>query len=147
MPIVSGPIISAVGYDSLVAFNGQTNIVVNGGNGDARISINNSVITVTNPGTSYPEGITTIGGGSRIVLTVDAIPKIQLKRSAVVGKVPTTADLEDGELALNTADGILYYKNNQGNISSLSSGGGGGSTALTEQIATEKAIIMAIALG
>ena len=147
MPIVSGPIISAVQYDSLVAFNGQTNIVVNGGNGDARISINNSVITVTNPGTSYPEGITTIGGGSRIVLTVDAIPKIQLKRSAVVGKVPTTADLEDGELALNTADGILYYKNNQGNISSLSSGGGGGSTALTEQIATEKAIIMAIALG
>ena len=147
MPIVSGPIISAVGYDSLVAFNGQTNIVVNGGNGDARISINNSIITVTNPGTSYPEGITTIGGGSRIVLTVDAIPKIQLKRSAVVGKVPTTADLEDGELALNTADGILYYKNNQGNISSLSSGGGGGSTALTEQIATEKAIIMAIALG
>lgn len=146
MPIVSGPIISAVGYDSLVAFNGQTNIVVNGGNGDARISINNSVITVTNPGTSYPEGIATIGGGSRIVLTVDAIPKIQLKRSAVVGKVPTTADLEDGELALNTADGILYYKNNQGNISSLSSGGGG-STALTEQIATEKAIIMAIALG
>jgi hypothetical protein len=147
MPIVSGPIISAVQYDSLVAFNGQTNIVVNGGNGDARISINNSIITVTNPGTSYPEGITTIGGGSRIVLTVDAIPKIQLKRSAVVGKVPTTADLEDGELALNTADGILYYKNNQGNISSLSSGGGGGSTALTEQIATEKAIIMAIALG
>lgn len=147
MPIVSGPIISAVQYDSLAAFNGQTNIVVNGGNGDARISINNSIITVTNPGTSYPEGITTIGGGSRIVLTVDAIPKIQLKRSAVVGKVPTTADLEDGELALNTADGILYYKNNQGNISSLSSGGGGGSTALTEQIATEKAIIMAIALG
>jgi hypothetical protein len=42
---------------------------------------------------------------------------------------------------------MLYYKNNQGNISSLSSGGGGGSTALTEQIATEKAIIMAIALG
>jgi len=146
MPIVSGPIISAVQYDSLVAFNGQTNIVVNGGNGDARISINNGIITVTNPGTSYPEGIATIGGGSRIVLTVDAIPKIQLKRSAVVGKIPTPADLEDGELALNTADGILYYKNNQGNISSLSSGGGG-STALTEQIATEKAIIMAIALG
>lgn len=144
---ISGSIISAYGYDSLVAFNGQTNIVVNGGNGDGRISINNSVITVTNPGTSYPEGITTIGGGTRIVLTVDPVLKIQLKRSSVTGKVPTTADLEDGELALNTADGILYYKNNQGNISSLSSGGGGGSTALTEQIATEKAIIMAIALG
>jgi len=81
------------------------------------------------------------------VLTVDPVLKIQLKRSSVTGKIPTQADLEDGELALNTADGILYYKNNQGNISSLSSGGGGSSTALTEQIATEKAIIMAIALG
>ena len=146
MAILSGSIVSAVGYDSLVAFNGQTDIVVNGGNGDGRISINNSVITVTNPGTSYPEGIAIIGGGTRIVLTVDPVLKIQLKRSSVTGKIPTAADLEDGELALNTADGILYYKNNQGNISSLSSGGGG-STALTEQIATEKAIIMAIALG
>lgn len=144
---ISGSIISAYGYDSLVAFNGQTNIVVIGGNGDGRISISNSVITVTNPGTSYPEGIAIIGGGTRIVLTVDPVLKIQLKRSSVTGKVPTTADLEDGELALNTADGVLYYKNNQGNIASLSSGGGGGSTALTEQIATEKAIIMAIALG
>ena len=147
MPILSGPITSAVQYDSLVAFNGQTNIVVVGGNGDGRISISNSVITVTNPGTSYTEGIAIIGGGTRIVLTVDPVLKIQLKRSSVTGKIPTAADLEDGELALNTADGILYYKNNQGNISSLSSGGGGGSTALTEQIATEKAIIMAIALG
>ena len=147
MPILSGPIISAVQYDSLVAYDGQTNIVVNGGNGDGRISISNSVITVTNPGTSYPAGITTIGGGTRIVLSVDAVPKIQLKRSSVTGKIPTAADLEDGELAINTADGVLYYKNNQGNVSSLSSGGGGGSTALTEQIATEKAIIMAIALG
>ena len=146
MAILSGSIVSAVGYDSLVAFNGQTDIVVNGGNGDGRISINNSVITVTNPGTSYPEGLAIIGGGTRIVLTVDPVLKIQLKRSSVTGKIPTAADLEDGELALNTADGILYYKNNQGNISSLSSGGGG-STALTEQIATEKAIIMAIALG
>ena len=50
MPSFSGTIISAVQYDSLVAFNGQTNIVVNGGNGDARISISNSAITVTNGG-------------------------------------------------------------------------------------------------
>ena len=147
MPTLSGHIISAVQYDTLAPYNGQSDIVVNGGNGDGRISISNSVITVTNPGTSYPAGITTIGGGTRIVLSVDPTLKIQLKRSAVTGKVPTTADLEDGELALNTADGILYYKNDQGNIASLSSGGGGGSTALTEQIATEKAIIMAIALG
>ena len=147
MTTVTGTITSAVQYDSLVAYNGQTNIVVNGGNGDGRISISNSVITVTNPGTSYAAGIATIGGGTRIVLTINAMPKIQLRRSAVAGKVPTITDLEDGELALNTADGIIYYKNSGGTISSLSSGGGGGSTALTEQIATEKAIIMAIALG
>jgi len=143
---ISGSIISAYGYDSLVAFNGQTDIVVVGGNGDGRISISNSVITVTNPGTSYAAGIAIIGGGTRIVLTINAMPKIQLRRSAIAGKVPTITDLEEGELALNTADGIIYYKNSGGTISSLSSGGGG-STALTEQIATEKAIIMAIALG
>ena len=146
MTTLAGPITSAVQYDSIVAYNGQTDIVVNGGNGDARISINNGVITVTNPGTSYHAGLATIGGGTRIALTINASPKIQVRRSAIAGKVPSVADLEEGELALNTADGILYYKNSQGNVSSLSSGGGG-STALTEQIATEKAIIMAIALG
>lgn len=146
MTTLTGPITSAVQYDTIAPYNGQSDIVVNGGNGDARISIANGVITITNPGTSYTAGIVTIGGGTRIVIAVDAKLKLQVRRSNVSGKVPTAADLEDGELALNTADGILYYKNNQGNISSLSSGGGG-STALTEQIATEKAIIMAIALG
>jgi hypothetical protein len=146
MTTVTGSIVSATQYDTISSFNGQTNIVVNGGNGDGRISIANGIITITNPGTSYPAGIATIGGGTRIVLVIDAMPKIQLRRSAVAGKIPTPEDLEDGELALNTADGVLYYKNNQGGVASLSSGGGG-STALTEQIATEKAIIMAIALG
>lgn len=146
MTTLTGPITSAVQYDTIASYNGQTNIVVNGGNGDARISINNGVITITNPGTSYANGIATIGGGTRIVITIDVKLKLQVRRSSVAGKVPTPADLEDGELALNTADGVLYYKNSQGAITSLSSGGGGGS-ALTEQIATEKAIIMAIALG
>ena len=36
--------------------------------------------------------------------------KIKLKKSSVVGKVPTTGDLEYGEVALNFADGKLYYK-------------------------------------
>jgi len=146
MTTLTGPITSAVQYDTIASFNGQTDIVVNGGNGDARISINNGVITITNPGTSYANGIATIGGGTRIVITVDVKLKVQIRRSNITGKVPTPADLEDGELALNTADGVLYYKNSQGAITSLSSGSGGGS-ALTEQIATEKAIIMAIALG
>jgi hypothetical protein len=36
--------------------------------------------------------------------------KIELKRSAVPGKVPTTSSLSLGELAINTHDGKLYYK-------------------------------------
>jgi len=35
---------------------------------------------------------------------------IKLKRSAVAGRVPTTAQLELGEVAINTADGKLYFK-------------------------------------
>ena len=146
MTTLTGPITSAVQYDTISSFNGQSNIVVVGGNNDARISINNGVITITNPGTSYQDGIAIIGGGTRIVITVQPSLKLQVRRSNVPGKVPTATDLADGELALNTADGVLYYKNSQGTVASLSSGGGG-SNALTEQIATEKAIIMAIALG
>ena len=37
--------------------------------------------------------------------------RVLLKRSSVVGKIPKTDDLEHGELALNFADGRLYFKN------------------------------------
>jgi hypothetical protein len=36
---------------------------------------------------------------------------IQLKKSGVTGNVPVSADLHYGEVALNYADGKLYYKN------------------------------------
>lgn len=36
--------------------------------------------------------------------------KVQIKRSSVAGKVPTTTDLDLGELAVNTYDGKLYLK-------------------------------------
>lgn len=39
---------------------------------------------------------------------------IKLKRSATQGKVPTTAQLQLGELALNTHDGKLFLKKNDG---------------------------------
>ena len=35
---------------------------------------------------------------------------IKLRRSAVAGRVPTTAQLELGEIAINTQDGKLYFK-------------------------------------
>lgn len=42
--------------------------------------------------------------------------KVLLKKSSVVGKVPTTSDLSYGELALNYADGKLYYTNSANQI-------------------------------
>lgn len=37
---------------------------------------------------------------------------LQLYYSDVAGNTPSTSDLMEGELAINTADGILFYKDN-----------------------------------
>jgi hypothetical protein len=50
----------------------------------------------------------------------------KLKRSAVQGRVPTTGDLQLGELALNTYDGKLYTKKDNGTASIVEIGAGGG---------------------
>jgi hypothetical protein len=39
---------------------------------------------------------------------------IRLKRSAVAGKVPTTSDLSLGEVGMNTYDGALYMRRDDG---------------------------------
>lgn len=44
---------------------------------------------------------------------------ILLKKSSVASKVPTTGDLDYGELALNYADGALYYKTSGNTIARL----------------------------
>lgn len=49
---------------------------------------------------------------------------IKLKRSSVAGKAPVVGDLELGELALNTHDGKLYTKKNNGTESIVEIGGG-----------------------
>uniref|UniRef100_UPI003DA19615 hypothetical protein n=1 Tax=Enterococcus faecium TaxID=1352 RepID=UPI003DA19615 len=36
--------------------------------------------------------------------------EIQLKRSAIPGKVPTIHDLDLGEIGINTYDGRLFFK-------------------------------------
>lgn len=51
---------------------------------------------------------------------------IQLRRSAVQGAVPTTAQLQLGELAINTFDGKLYLKRNNGTESIVEIGAGSG---------------------
>ena len=48
---------------------------------------------------------------------------IRLRRSAVSGSVPGGADLNLGELALNTADGAIFVKNGAGDIITVSHDG------------------------
>ena len=43
--------------------------------------------------------------------------KIKLKRSSTVSRVPQIADLTLGELAINTFDGKLFFKKNNGSDS------------------------------
>ena len=50
---------------------------------------------------------------------------LKLKRSATPSKIPTTSDLELGELAYNTYDGKLYAKKDNGTASIVEIGGGG----------------------
>ena len=45
-----------------------------------------------------------------------ADPKIKFKRSSVAGKVPTTAQLPLGELAINTYDGKLFLQRDTGGV-------------------------------
>ena len=44
---------------------------------------------------------------------------IKLRRSAVPGRAPTTAQLELGELAINTADGKIYIKQDVSGVESI----------------------------
>ena len=64
--------------------------------------------------------------------------KIELKRSAVPGKVPTTSSLDLGELALNTYDGRAFMKQQQGTTQSiieLATTAGSGSTVASASYA------------
>lgn len=56
---------------------------------------------------------------------------IRIKRSGTASSQPQSTDLQLGELALNYADGKLYYKTAAGAVALLASGssGGGGSVS------------------
>lgn len=66
--------------------------------------------------------------------------KIELKRSAVPGKVPSVADLQLGEVAINTYDGKVFLKQDNGTqtiiqLASLSSSGSIASASYAEYAA------------
>lgn len=45
--------------------------------------------------------------------------KVRLKKSAVAGRIPDSASLDYGEIAINYQDGNLYYKNADNDVKSL----------------------------
>jgi len=61
--------------------------------------------------------------------------KIVLKKSSVAGRVPQLADLDWGEVALNYADGRLYFKRSTNVIDSFSTEGGSGGAPVETPIA------------
>ena len=68
---------------------------------------------------------------------------IKIKRSTVPGKAPLAADLEVGELAVNTADGKLYTKHTDNSVKTV----GGSSEAIANVKASVTSNITSIASG
>jgi hypothetical protein len=67
--------------------------------------------------------------------------EIIVKRSAVAGKVPTTTDLALGEIAVNTYDGKMYIKKDDGTASVIQVGGaGGGDVSSSSTSSTDNSI-------
>ena len=67
---------------------------------------------------------------------------IQVKRSAVPAKVPTTSDLALGEIAVNTYDGKMYIKKDDGTASivTINAGGVGSGDVVGPASATDNAL-------
>ncbi len=61
------------------------------------------------------------------------LTNIKLRRSGTSGNVPTTSQLDLGELAINTYDGKLYLKKNVGGTESIVDIGGGGQSAVYKE--------------
>jgi len=66
-----------------------------------------------------------------------ADPIIKIKRSSVAGKKPTSANLELGELALNTSDGVLYTRRERSGIATDIVNIGAGATVTNILYVTE----------
>jgi len=64
---------------------------------------------------------------------------IKFKRSSVSGKIPLVSDLDYGEMALNYADGVLYYKDSNNTIQSFPNTG----TLVTRSVSADTANFIA----
>ncbi len=59
---------------------------------------------------------------------------IQLYRSSTASATPNPSDLQDGELALNTNDGKLFYKDSSGNLGTLATSSGSSGSVTSVQV-------------
>lgn len=66
---------------------------------------------------------------------------VQVKRSAVQGKVPLTTDLQLGELAVNTFDGKLFIKRNNGTDSIVEIGASSGTSSVPSFLLMAQGVI------
>jgi len=73
--------------------------------------------------------------------------RIILKKSSVADKVPLTGDLEYGELAINYADGLLYFKNSSNEISSFASDLTAYATLAGTETLTNKTLVSPVISG
>ena len=65
---------------------------------------------------------------------------VRVRESVVANEAPTAAELEEGELALNSADGTLYFQTASGTISQFP-----GATGFKKIIALTQAAYDALA--
>ena len=66
---------------------------------------------------------------------------IQLYRSATAAATPSAGNLADGELALNTTDEKLYFKNAGGTVKLLASAAGSAGDVVGPGSATDSALV------
>lgn len=66
---------------------------------------------------------------------------IQLYRSTTPSASPTAGNLSDGELAINTADGKLFYKDSGGNVQVIATQAGSSGDVVGPASATDNAVV------
>ena len=69
-------------------------------------------------------------------MTIKHVPVVH-KRSSVAGKVPTAEMLRSGELAINTADGLVYAKKDDDSVIAIGASPDLSSYAETSYVDTE----------
>lgn len=72
---------------------------------------------------------------------------IKLKKSSTPGSVPTTSHLEDGEVAINVADQVLYARSGQTIVPVANFSTGGTGTTPTTGVTEDDVFLQVLIFG